>query len=200
MTNLSKSGIRLIAWYLPAMMLMLAILLVTGCGEQQSSPQSGKSIKVKTAGDITYGTDVCDWCAKPIETVRYGAELVTAEGTVLKFRAAEHLAAWMLAHPDQAGEARQVWVVDFADGKKMIGVRDALYLRSTLRPSPGGLHITPIDRENKRMLTNVYEAYPGTFMEWDELLALVAASGLMPATAAVAAMPSGNADTVSIRN
>lgn len=153
--------------------LTAAAFLFSACGPENTTPHPGPSIKTKVAGDITYGTDACDWCHKTIETVRYGAELVTADGTILKFRAAEHLAAWMIANRDDAARARSVLVVDFADGQNLIGVNEALYLRSSLRPSPGQLHITPINRNNKRMLTNIYEAYPGTFMEWEELLALV---------------------------
>jgi hypothetical protein len=105
--------------------------------------------------------------------VRYGAASVTAEGNLLKFKAAEHLAAWMLANADAAADAKSVLVVDFADGQNLIGLNDALYLRSMLRPSPGKLHITPISRNNQRMLTNIYEAYPGTFLEWEEVVELV---------------------------
>ncbi|TVQ07863.1 MAG: hypothetical protein EA364_16295 [Balneolaceae bacterium] len=156
--------------------LTAAVFLFAACGPEKQAPHPGPSIKTKVAGDIVYGADQCDWCHKPIETVRYGAELVRADGKILKFRAVEHLAAWMVQNGDEAGKARSVLVVDFADGKNMIGPKEALYLRSTLRPSPGQLHITPIHRNNERMLTNIYEAYPGTFMEWDELLELVKAN------------------------
>lgn len=156
--------------------LTAAAFLLSACGPENKTPHPGPSIKTKVAGNLTYGTDECDWCHKTIETVRYGAELVTVDGDILKFRAAEHMAAWIITNPDEAAKARSVQVVDFADGKNMIGVNEALYLRSSLRPSPGQLHITPIRRDNERMLTNIYEAYPGTYIEWDELLELVKAN------------------------
>ncbi|MCA1801863.1 MAG: hypothetical protein LC662_05350 [Rhodothermaceae bacterium] len=156
--------------------LTAAAFLLSACGPEKQGPHPGPSIKTKIAGDITYGTDECDWCHKTIETVRYGAELVTADGNILKFRAAEHMAAWMIDNRDEAAKARSVLVVDFADGQNLIDVNQALYLRSSLRPSPGQLHITPIHRDNERMLTNIYEAYPGTYLEWDEVLELVKSS------------------------
>jgi hypothetical protein len=52
-------------------------------------------------------------------------------------------------------------------------VGDLVFLKSNNRPSPGGLFITPVETINIRMRTNIHEAYPGVYLEWDELLALV---------------------------
>jgi copper chaperone NosL len=149
-------------------------MLAASCGQYgESDKHPGPTIKTKIAGDITYGNDICEWCHEEIETVRYGAELITAGGKIYKFKAAEHMAAWMISNEDVANDANSVLVVDFADGQKLIDVKQALYLHSKLRPSPGKLNLTPINRDNQRMLVNIYDAYPGEYLEWDEVLELV---------------------------
>jgi len=149
--------------------LMLGMAVAIGCSTAESS---GPKIVVKTAGDIDYGTDICAWSGKTIETVRYGAVLELASGERLTFNSAESMARYVQDPTKTTAAPKNVWVVDFASGDRLIPATDAVYLHSPNRPSPGGLRITPIERRNTKMREYVRRAYPGTFIEWNDVLAM----------------------------
>ena len=48
-----------------------------------------------------------------------------------------------------------------------------VYLHSKLRPSPNGMFLTAVDASDKKMITYIYNAYPGPYLVWDEVLELV---------------------------
>jgi hypothetical protein len=48
-----------------------------------------------------------------------------------------------------------------------------IYLRSKLRPSPNGMFLSAIEATDTKMITNIYEAYPGDLITWNEVLELV---------------------------
>ncbi len=148
---------------------MLAMVVAAGCSKAESN---GPKMVAKTAGDIDYGTDTCAWSGKTIETVRYGAVLELASGTRLTFNSAESMARYLQDPANSAKDYRKMWVVDFASGDKLVRVTDAVYLHSPNRPSPGGLRITPIERSNTKMQEYVHRAYPGTYIEWNDVLAM----------------------------
>jgi hypothetical protein len=130
--------------------------------------KSGPRIHEKIAGDIHYGKDICSFTGDTISVVRYGAVIELKNGSKLKFNSAESMAKYLI----QRGqiEYSRLIVVDFADGENLIDVTEAKYLKSKLRQSPGKMHITPINRNNLKMLENVNRAYPGTFLEWSDVL------------------------------
>lgn len=150
-------------------LLLLGMSIFGGCVR---ADQSGPKLVAKTAGDIDYGTDICAWSGKPIETVRYGAVLELASGVRLTFNSAESMARYLQDPANTTDTSLNMWVVDFASGDRLIPVTDAVYLHSPNRPSPGGLRITPIERSNTKMLEYVNRAYPGTYIEWADVLAL----------------------------
>lgn len=156
--------------YLIIPFLYFTIISCDGAGKQDVAAKKGPQIFEKIAGDIHYGTDVCSQSGKIIEVVRYGAVLQTKNGERLKFNSAESMAMYIQTERIDSENIQSMFVVDFADGDALIPVKSALYLHSTLRPSPGKMHITPINRDNKKMLDYVYNAYPGTYIEWDEIV------------------------------
>jgi hypothetical protein len=150
-------------------LLLLGMSVFGGCVR---ADQSGPKLVVKTAGDIDYGTDICAWSGKTIETVRYGAVLELESGERLTFNSAESMARYLQDPANTTDAYLNMWVVDFAAGDRLIPATDAVYLHSPNRPSPGGLRITPIERSNTKMLEYVNRAYPGTYIEWADVLAL----------------------------
>lgn len=145
-------------------------LILVSCNHNSKSEtyKAGPRIHEKIAGDIHYGKDICALTGDTISVVRYGAVLELKNGAKLKFNSAETMGKY-ITQIDELG-IKSMQVVDFADGENLIDVKDAMYLKSKLRPSPGKMYITPIDRNNTKMLDYINRAYPGVYLEWSDLV------------------------------
>lgn len=156
----------------------IPLFLLSACSWQSQKPgepgpnsaSSRGEIRISSEGfPLDYGTDVCAWSGQTLETVRYGGRVLLSDQTDLRFDSAENLARWYLANR-QSARIASIGVVDFAHGQQLLPPEKLAFLQSRNRPSPGGMNITPVEAANERMRTNIYEAYPGTWMTWAELL------------------------------
>ncbi len=150
--------------------MVMVLLLLGGCTE--STEKQNDVLLYTNSVDIDYGSDMCSFTNEVIETVRYGGKITMNDGTVHKFMSVECIAGFYLEMENQ-GEIERIEIVDFAHGQKYLPVDELVYLKSSLRPSPNGLNLTAVDRSNERMKTYIYDAYPGDFLTWDEVLDLV---------------------------
>ena len=123
---------------------------------------------------MVYGQDRDPFCGEAVDTERWGGEVRTPDGEILRFRSTECLAAFVLTARHAGDEVGRVRVVDFAHGWQLIDVERARFLRTPNLGSPDRLNLHPVSEDNERMLNNLHDAYPGTFLEWDEVLELVA--------------------------
>ena len=141
--------------------------------QRNNTPHNGfqrDGIRLSAEGfPLQYGTDQCAWSGKTLETVRYGALMVLADGSDLRFTSVENMVLYYLAM-ETPGEATELLAVDFAHGQRLLPTDRLLYLNSPNRPSPGDMFITPVDASNERMQRNIHDAYPGTYLTWDALL------------------------------
>lgn len=103
--------------------LLLVALVVTGCGR---GPQP-----------IAFNADTCDYCRMQISDPRFGGEIVTRKGKVLKFDSIECLVDYA-RQPAAAAAVGTMWVIDYAHPGTLIPAKTARYLQ--LRPgmSPMG--------------------------------------------------------------
>ncbi len=154
--------------YLP-LLISFFLFIIPACNTDQTET----SITHRNDGNILmeYEVNYCEWTGDKIETIRYGA-IIKSDKSTLYFKSVECAIAWQLAMNNKS-DSENLLVVDFIHGKKLIPAVDAIYLQSTLRPSPGKLFISALEKSNTFMHGRVYEAYPGTFLEWDELVKLV---------------------------
>lgn len=165
--------------------LVMVLLLLGGCTES-TEKQNGVLLYTNSV-DIDYGSDMCSFTNEVIETVRYGGKITMNDGTVHKFMSVECIAGFYLEMEDQ-DEIERLEIVDFAHGQKYLPVDELVYLKSSLRPSPNGLNLTAVDKSNERMKTYIYDAYPGDFLTWDEVLDLVDEEWSLNGSAAHTAM------------
>jgi hypothetical protein len=145
-----------------------------GCsnsGERQSAQNNGVVI-YQNSVNIDYGTDICSYSGEVIKTVRYGGKITMSDGTVHKFMSTECTAGFYHGIADKSA-INKIEVVDFAHGQQFLLVEDLVFLRSSLRPSPNGLNLTAVDRSNEKMKTYIYDAYPGKYYNWEEVLEIV---------------------------
>jgi hypothetical protein len=150
--------------------IILAAFIFAGCSENRTQEHS--VLLYKNSVDISYGSDICSFTGKTIETVRYGGKIIMDDGTEHKFMSVECMAGFYLGKADR-DNIRSMVTVDFAHGQQYVAVEDALYLRSALRPSPNGMNLTAVDASNERMKVYIYDAYPGEYLSWNEVLELV---------------------------
>lgn len=127
---------------------------------------------------IRYGEDACAFCMMTVSDERYGTEWVTPKGKVFVFDSIECLAAFERAGEEEAGSR---WVTDFAAPGALISLEGAHFLHSPSLRSPMGMDLTAFGRDvSPRTLV---DAYGGTVLGWDEVVALVASKdfgGMMP--------------------
>lgn len=150
--------------------IILTAFIFAGCNENRTQEHS--VFLYKNSVDISYGSDICSFTGKTIETVRYGGKIVMNDNTEHKFMSVECMAAYYLTLHDR-DEVIEMVTVDFAHGQQFVRVDDAVYLRSALRPSPNGMNLTAVDASNERMKAYIYDAYPGEYLSWSEVLELV---------------------------
>jgi len=150
--------------------LLLPVLYSCGAVKDDATNSQNSSAASNEAEQMVYNELICDWSGELIRNARYGARAVNGTD-VWHFRSVEDLVHWLKSE-DRLAENYELHVVDFIDGKEFIGVHDAVYLHSKLRPSPGGHHLSALDKTNEHMKNRVYEAYPGPYLSWEEMLEL----------------------------
>lgn len=155
---------------------IIAALVVAGLmwlgGCNQSSEKNSEVFRYSNSVDIAYGNDVCSYSNDVIETVRYGGKITMNDGAVHKFMSVECVAGYFL-EMEKREEIDRIEIVDFAHGQKYFPPDQLVYLQSSLRPSPNGLSLTAIDESNEKMKEYIYDAYPGEFYTWEEVLHMV---------------------------
>lgn len=151
--------------------LFLMIFIFTfSCSEENH--QENDVYLYQNSVDIDYGSDFCSFTGEPIETVRYGGKIILNNGDVHKFMSVECVAGYVL-NQENSSAISSIQIVDFAHGQQYLPVDELVFLQSQLRPSPNGLFLTAIDQSNTRMVEYIYDAYPGEYLDWEEVLELV---------------------------
>ena len=120
----ARSGARrALALWLRSVAILFVVAVGTGC-EPAPVP-------------IVYGEDLCEHCHMVIADRRFGAELVTSTGRVLKFDSVECLAAHVARLADGGG-IHSLWVTAFRQPGELIPVGEALFVQSPSLRSPMG--------------------------------------------------------------
>lgn len=151
---------------------LIAVILISTMACNRSQQGESDVYLYQNSLDIEYGKDICSYSNEVIKKVRYGGRIEMNDGSVHKFMSAECTAGFFLGL-DDTSEVRSVQVIDFAHGQKYLPADKLVYLRSPLQPSPNGMNLTAIDDSNEKMKNYIYDAYPGTFYTWNEVLDLV---------------------------
>lgn len=113
---------------------------------------------------IDYGFDACSHCKMTIADNRFGSELVTSKGKVLKFDAIECL----VEYHNHAEETFAINLVsDFASPGKFIDSQQAFFLKSEAIPSPMGMNLSAFSSLNEA--EKVMKDNGGELLRWDEV-------------------------------
>jgi len=119
---------------------------------------------------IDYGSDVGAFCRMIIADERYGAELITTKGRILKFDSVECLASYLHSEIDP-DDVASLWVTDFSDPPTLIRVEEAFFLHSPNLRSPMGMNLTAFGPGIER--SAVSNSFAGELLDWGGVLELV---------------------------
>lgn len=148
-----------------------SLLLAAACSQEAAHNHQQPAVQADITS-ISYENDTCALTGDTITVVRYGGEIEMQDGTVHKFMSVECVAGFYLGLDDKS-QVKSVKIVDFAHGKKLLPPDELVYLNSSLRPSPNGMFLTAVDASNERMKSFIYDAYPGPYLQWEEVLVMV---------------------------
>lgn len=117
---------------------------------------------------ISFGSDNCAACGMIASDAKFGAELITGKGKILKFDSVECLAGFL---NKGKGEAASLWVVDFSHPSQLIDATKACYLASDKLHSPMGLNLAAFGERGAA--AGMQGEYPGAILSWPEVLKYV---------------------------
>jgi copper chaperone NosL len=140
---------------------------VAGCAPEGARDAEARDLVPEFAADLP----PCDYCEGFVPETRYGAQLVTRDGTVHRFMGIECMAGFLLEERVPASEVARLQVVDFNHGERLLDAESARYIRMDFERSPGGLNLAAVETE--RVAGTLHYFLGGERMGWDEVLEYV---------------------------
>lgn len=115
---------------------------------------------------IRIGKDNCDFCKMTISDARFGAEIVTKKGKVIKFDDAHCINAFLDANTVTKEEIAGVYFTDFLKPHQLVNVEQAFFLHSPELKSPMNGNIAVFSQDDS--LTSTLPKYPGFKITWED--------------------------------
>jgi copper chaperone NosL len=116
---------------------------------------------------LKIGIDQCAFCKMTISDNKYGAEIITKKGKILKFDDAHCILTYMNKEIQQK-DVTAVYFTDFDGDHSLIDVNKSFLLKSTELHSPMGGNVAAFT--NKESLKKTMQQFKGTEVAWSELL------------------------------
>jgi copper chaperone NosL len=118
---------------------------------------------------INYGKDACDHCKMTIMDNKYGAEIVTSKGKVIKFDAAECMVDFLKDDTEKLSNKDNLFLtVNIASPGTLIDARKAFFLNDKAFKSPMGANLASF--ESRQLAENNLQSPDGKILTWEELL------------------------------
>ena len=124
---------------------------------------------------IAYDQDSCDYCRMQISDPRYGGELITRTGKVLKFDSIECMASYYAGLQDST-TVRSVWVSDYSKPGTLMAAPEAVYIRHAGPGSPMGKGLLALAAGSTSGTAGTVP--PGDTLSWSTVVELVRREGL----------------------
>lgn len=115
--------------------------------------------EIKRPESIRYGIDICNFCKMTIVDPKWGAEIITDKGKVLKFDVVECMISYYYTSID-TNKVHSMYTIDFTSPGNFIYAKQAKYIRTHQFPSPMGLNVISLksfEDTVKLGLKNEYE-------------------------------------------
>ena len=125
---------------------------------------------------INYGHDECEFCRMLITDNRYGSEIVTDKGKVLKFDEVGCMIEYAMVK-NFIGDANQKFLVtDFASPESFMDANSAFYVENENFRSPMGLNVSAFNSEISRR--KFISESGGSILNWVDVIELVKQRGM----------------------
>ncbi|WP_207532509.1 nitrous oxide reductase accessory protein NosL [Desertivirga arenae] len=119
--------------------------------------------------EIHFGTDACDHCKMTIMDQKYGAEIVTAKGKVLKFDSAECMVDFLHIGNEELNNPKTIYLtINTAAPGQLIETSTVSFLKDKNFKSPMGGNLASFP--SRQLAENNKQSADAQIMTWDELL------------------------------
>lgn len=117
---------------------------------------------------IRYGKDECKHCKMTLTDQRFGAEIISSTGIVLKFDDMNCLVNYLNENSATSDKTKGIYVVDFSRAGEFIEVEKAMYVHSDELNSPMGGEVAAFS--NKTSFDAVYKQLTtAESLTWDKV-------------------------------
>jgi copper chaperone NosL len=117
---------------------------------------------------IKPGVDNCYFCKMTISDSRFGIELVTKKGKVLKFDDVHCIVSYLKTKDIEPVDISNYYITNYSGTHQLINIQSALLLKSDELRSPMGGNIAAFD--NKDSLEDIQKRFAGTLVNWNDLI------------------------------
>lgn len=140
--------------YGPYIMILFSISLLSSCNTGAEA--------------LKYGTDNCFSCKMTISDQRFGAEIVTKKGRVLKFDDSYCMLAYLKTKDLAASEIKNIYLTNFTGKHQLLNVDEAVMLQSDALRGPMGGNLAASDQIDS--INKMKENFPGNHLLWAEII------------------------------
>jgi len=133
---------------------LAALAMVAACGTNEPEP-------------IAYNADVCGYCRMQISDPRFGAELITRHGRVVKFDSIDCLVSFY-KQAATADDVRSVWVSDFQKPGTFLDATQARFVDLGAGRAPMGRGWAAIATAGAAAQLGITD--PQSIKQWSDLL------------------------------
>jgi len=116
---------------------------------------------------INFNSDQCIHCKMTIEDTRFGAEIVTKKGKILKFDAAECMINYLNKGKISETDAEKFYVIDFSQPAVLVDASKSTFLISQNLPSPMGANLSAF--LNRNSAENQKSSSGGDLYSWSDI-------------------------------
>jgi len=116
---------------------------------------------------INFNSDQCIHCKMTIEDTRFGAEIVTKKGKILKFDAAECMVNYINKGKISESDVDKFYVIDFSRPSVLVDAVISTFLISTNLTSPMGANLSCF--LSKSSAENQRSSSGGDLYNWTEI-------------------------------
>lgn len=117
---------------------------------------------------LKYGNDNCFSCKMTISDQRFGAEIVTKKGRVIKFDDSYCMLGYLKTKDLALTEIKNIYLTNFTGDHQLLNVEEAVMLQSNALRGPMGGNIAASDQIDS--INKMKERFPGTHLLWSEII------------------------------
>lgn len=115
------------------------------------------------------GKDNCHFCKMTISDIRFGAEIISDKGKILKFDDPQCAISFLRSGEGESYPVSEIYFTDFSGGHQLIDSKNTIFLKTESLKAPMGGAFSCFS--NPDSLKNVMAVYPGVIAHWHEVYA-----------------------------